>query len=109
MFELKYEIAGIEAKTFYGVNNQYFNLLKSKFPTLKITGRDHFIVALGPQEVLDLLKVKLDDVVNFISKNNSINLKDFESLMNLKDDTEKQLVFDQDIIVKGVNGKIIKA
>ena len=109
MFELKYEITGIDAKSFYGVNNQYFNLLKSKFPTLKITGRDHFILALGPQEVLDLLKIKLDDVVSFIAKNNSINLKDFESLMSLKDDTEKQLVFDQDIIVKGVNGKIIKA
>lgn len=109
MFELKYEITGIDAKSFYGVNNQYFNLLKSKFPTLKITGRDHFILALGPQEVLDLLKMKLDDVVSFIAKNNSINLKDFESLMNLKDETEKQLVFDQDIIVKGVNGKIIKA
>lgn len=109
MFELKYEITGIDAKSFYGVNNQYFNLLKSKFPTLKITGRDHFILALGPEEVLDLLKIKLDDVVSFIAKNNSINLKDFESLMNLKDETEKQLVFDQDIIVKGVNGKIIKA
>ena len=109
MFELKYELSGIDAKTFYGVNNQYFNLLKSKFPTLKITGRDHFIVALGPQEILDLLKIKLDDVVSFIVKNNSITLKDFESLLSLKDDTEKQLVFDQDIIVKGVNGKIIKA
>ena len=29
--------------------------------------------------------------------------------MKLKDDNEKQLVFDQDIIVKGVNGKAIKA
>jgi len=27
----------------------------------------------------------------------------------IKDETEKQLIFDQDIIVKGVNGKIIKA
>ena len=51
MFELNYEIEGIDAKTFYGVNNQYFNLLKSKFPTLKITGRDHFVFALGTQDV----------------------------------------------------------
>ncbi|MGA9213008.1 PhoH family protein [Kaistella sp.] len=109
MFELKYEIEGIDAKTFYGVNNQYFNLLKSKFPTLKITGRDHFILALGTQEALDVLKIKLNDVVSFISKNNSITLKDFESILNLKDEAEKQMVFDQDIIVKGVNGKIIKA
>ncbi|KEY19971.1 PhoH family protein [Kaistella antarctica] len=109
MFELKYEIEGIDAKTFYGVNNQYFNLLKSKFPTLKITGRDHFVFALGTQEILDILKIKLDDVVSFISSNNSITLKDFDNILNLKDDAEKQMVFDQDIIVKGIGGKIIKA
>ncbi|MCQ4034476.1 PhoH family protein [Kaistella montana] len=109
MFELNYEITGIDAKTFYGVNNQYFNLLKSSFPTLKITGRDHFIFALGNNEALDVLKNKLDDIVNFISKHNSITLKDVENILNIKNETEKQLVFDQDIIVKGVNGKVIKA
>lgn len=109
MFELNYEIKGIDTKTFYGVNNQYFNLLKSTFPTLKITGRDHFIFAIGNNETLDVLKSKLDDIVSFISRNNSITLKDIENILNIKDETEKQLVFDQDIIVKGVNGKIIKA
>ena len=109
MFELNYEIKGIDAKTFYGVNNQYFNLLKSTFPTLKITGRDHFVFAIGNNETLDVLKNKLDDIVSFISRNNSITLKDIENILNIKDETEKQLVFDQDIIVKGVNGKIIKA
>ena len=109
MFELNYEIKGIDTKTFYGVNNQYFNLLKSTFPTLKITGRDHFIFAIGNNETLDVLKSKLDDIVSFISRNNSITLKDIENILNIKDETEKQLVFDQDIIVKGVHGKIIKA
>ncbi|MBU8881749.1 PhoH family protein [Kaistella sp. DKR-2] len=109
MFELNYEITGIDAKTFYGVNNQHFNLLKSSFPTLKITGRDHFVFALGNTEALNVLKSKLDDIVNFISENNTITLKDLENLLNIKDENEKQLVFDQDIIVKGVNGKIIKA
>lgn len=109
MFELNYEINGIDTKTFYGVNNQYFNLLKSSFPTLKITGRDHFVFAIGNNETLDILKNKLDDIVSFISKHNSITLKDLENILNIKDENEKQLVFDQDIIVKGVNGKIIKA
>lgn len=109
MFELNYDLNDTESKTFYGVNNQYFNLLKSSFPTLKITGRDHFVFAIGNQEALDIFKLKLDDIVSFIAKNNSLTLKDVESILNLKDDAEKQLVFDQDIIVKGVNGKIIKA
>ena len=109
MYELTYEISGINTKTFYGVNNQFFNLIKSSFPTLKITGRDHFIFAMGNQETLDVFKQKLDDVVNYIFKNNSIELKELESILKIKDEAEKQLVFDQDIIVKGVNGKIIKA
>lgn len=109
MFELTYDLEDIDAKIFYGVNNQYFNLIKSSFPTLKITGRDHYILAKGNQETLDILKQKLNDIVSFISKNNSIELKDVENILNIKDENEKQLVFDQDIIVKGVNGKIIKA
>ncbi|WP_431609873.1 PhoH family protein [Chryseobacterium sp. 'Rf worker isolate 10'] len=109
MFELTYDLEDIDAKIFYGVNNQYFNLIKSSFPTIKITGRDHFIFAMGNQEALDILKRKLDDIVSFISKNNSIGLKDVENILNIKDENEKQLVFDQDIIVKGVNGKVIKA
>lgn len=109
MYELNYTLEGIDVKTFYGVNNQFFNLIKSSFPTLKITGRDQNIFAMGQQETLDILQCKLDDIVLFISKNNSITLKDIENILHLKNEEEKQLVFDQDIIVKGVNGKIIKA
>ena len=109
MFELNYEIKDIDTKTFYGVQNQYFNLIKSTFPTLKITGRDCYIFAAGNQQALDILEQKLDDIVRFIQNHHTIELKDVENILNIKDETEKQLIFDQDIIVKGVNGKIIKA
>ena len=109
MFELNYEIKDIDTKTFYGVQNQYFNLIKSTFPTLKITGRDSYIFAAGNQQVLDILEQKLDDIVKFIQNHHTIELKDVENILSIKDETEKQLIFDQDIIVKGVNGRIIKA
>ena len=109
MFELNYKIKDIDIKTFYGVQNQYFNLIKSTFPTLKITGRDCYIFAAGNQQALDILEQKLDDIVKFIQNHHTIELKDVENILNIKDETEKQLIFDQDIIVKGVNGKIIKA
>lgn len=109
MFELNYELKDIETKAFYGVQNQYFNLIKSTFPTLKITGRDNYIFAMGNQETLDIFKDRLDTVVAFINKHNALDLKHLEEILKLKNETEKQLVFDQDIIVKGVNGKVIKA
>ena len=109
MFELNYDLQGIDTKAFYGVQNQNFNLIKSSFPTLKITGRDNYIFAMGNQDTLDILQRKLNDIVKFISENNNILLKDIENILNIKDEFEKQLVFDQDIIVKGVHGKVIKA
>ena len=109
MFELNYEISDIDIKSFYGVNNQFFNLIKSSFPTLKITGRDNFIFSKGDQETLDIFEVKLNDLVSFIKKYGTINVKDVESILRIKNEDEKKLVFDNDVIVKGVNGKIIKA
>ena len=109
MFELNYEISDIDVKSFYGVNNQFFNLIKSSFPSLKITGRDQFVLAKGAQETLDIFKIKLDDLISFIKKYDTMNIKDVESILRIKDEDEKKLVFDNDIIVKGINGKIIKA
>lgn len=109
MFELEYELKEIDLKSFYGINNQFFNLIKSTFPTLKITGRNHLIYAKGNKEALGVFKNKLDDVVAFLSRYNTMELKDVENILNLKDEMERELVFSQDIIVKGVNGKIIKA
>ena len=81
MFEINYELEGINTKTFYGVQNQNFNLIKSSFPTLKITGRDNFVFAMGNRETLDLLKKKLDDVADYISKHNSLEIRQLESLL----------------------------
>ena len=74
MYELTYELIEIDVKIFYGVRNQNFNLIKSSFPSLKITGRDNYIFAMGNQEILDILKEKLDNIVDFINKNNDIFL-----------------------------------
>ena len=92
MYELNYEINDIDTKMFYGVQNQYFNLIKSSFPTLKITGRDNYIFAMGNQDTLDILKGRLDDMVSFISKHNSIDLKNVESILKIKNEEEKQSI-----------------
>ena len=47
---------------------------------------------MGNNEALKVLQEKLDDIVSFISNNNSIELKDIESILKIKDENEKQLV-----------------
>ncbi len=89
MYVLTYELIEIDVKIFYGVRNQNFNLIKSSFPSLKITGRDNYIFAMGNQEILDILKEKLDNIVDFINKNNDISVNDVENILKLKNDVEK--------------------
>lgn len=109
MYDLNFELNNIDLKEFYGVKNQKFNLLKSSFPTLKITGRNNKIFAVGDSETLDLFKQKLEDIVAFIYKNNSITLKDVQNILTIKNKEERALVFDNDTLIKGVGGRNIRA
>lgn len=109
MYDLNYELKNIDTKEFYGVRNQNFNRLKSSFPTLKITGRNNEIFAAGDTETLQVFREKLDDIVDFMVKNKNISLKDVENILLMKDDSDKHLVFDNDILLKGDKGRNIRA
>lgn len=109
MYDLNYELKDVDIKEFYGVRNQNFNLLQSTFPNLKISGRNDRIYAAGDTETLDLLKSKLDDIVEFLRLNNTLDLKDLQNILHLKNENERDLVYDKDILLKGVNGRPIQA
>ena len=57
--------------------------------------------------ILDEVENEIDEIENQLIE--SADKDDLENILALKDETEKALIFDQDIIVKGVNGKSIKA
>jgi phosphate starvation-inducible protein PhoH and related proteins len=109
LIELTYELKDLDIKAFYGIQNQNFNLLKSSFPSLKITGRDAFVFALGQADVLALLKQKLEEISEFMAKNNQLSINQLTDLLKMSSEADKQLIYDQDVIVRGIAGKIIKA
>ena len=99
---------------FFGVNNNKFNLLKKRFPLLKVLSRGKQIKLAGqPEEVQDA-KEKIELILKFLEKNGHLSEQYFSQILGdeegLNEDQEvPDLTNGNDILVFGRNGRIIKA
>jgi phosphate starvation-inducible protein PhoH and related proteins len=100
---------------FFGINNNKFDLLKKRFPVLKVLSRGSQIKLSGQPEMVQQAKDKIELVVQYIERNGGLSEEYYSKL--LSDDlennnpTEAKLneTFSNDILVFGPNGKMIKA
>ena len=53
---------------FFGVNNSKFDILKKKFPLLKILSRGTQIKLSGAPEQIDLAKEKIDLIIQYMEQ-----------------------------------------
>lgn len=99
---------------FFGVNNNKFNLLKKRFPLLKVLSRGKQIKLAGqPEEVIEA-KEKIELILKFLEKNGHLSEQYFSQILGDEEEmNEEQEVPDltngNDILVFGRNGRIIKA
>lgn len=97
---------------FFGVNNNKFDILKRKFPLLKILSRGSLIKITGKAEEVDMAKEKIGLIVQYLEKNGHLSENYFSQILGDDDGTiDEKIVEDpnNDIIVFGQNGKVIKA
>lgn len=99
---------------FMGVNDNKINLLKKRYPLLKILSRGSQIKLAGQPEEVEEAKEKIDILVKFIEKNGNLSEQYFSQILG--DDeafTDGEEAMDvaanNDIIVFGPNGRLIKA
>jgi len=104
------ELTDVTPSDLYGVNNKYLEILKKYFPKLKIIARGSRIKAYGEAEVLDEFEKRLQMIVDYIIRYNSIDENSIERLIfaNGNDILEKSNA-SKDIILHGVSGREIKA
>jgi phosphate starvation-inducible PhoH-like protein len=104
------EITEINPSALFGVNNRYLQIIKEHFPKLKIVARDSQIKVFGEAEIIDEFEKKLQMLVDYFHRFNSIDENSIERilLLNSQDELNKELG-DNAILVYGLNGKIIKA
>ncbi|MCE3281352.1 MAG: phosphate starvation-inducible protein phoH, predicted ATPase [Chitinophagaceae bacterium] len=97
---------------FFGVNNGKLDLLKKKFPLLKILSRGTQIKLSGAPEQIESAKEKIDLIIQYLERNGHLSENYFEQILG-GDDAETIDAFvdknPNDILVFGPNGKTVRA
>ncbi len=110
MNELIIELTEINPRDFFGLQNANINLIKKYFPKLKIVARGSKLKAYGDEEELELFDTKLTMLLDQFAKYNKLDENTIERVFqsNRREDYESS-ASSGDVLVHGVNGKLIKA
>ncbi len=97
---------------FFGVNNGKLDILRKKFPLLKILSRGTQLKISGAPEQIESAREKIDLVVQYLQRNGHLSENYFEQIIG-GDDSETVDNFVEhhpnDILVFGPNGKTVRA
>jgi phosphate starvation-inducible PhoH-like protein len=97
---------------FFGVNNGKLDLLKKRFPLLKILSRGTQIKLSGAQEQIEAAKEKIELLIQYLERNGNVSHNYFEQILG-GDDTESLDLYVEknphDVLVFGPNGKSVRA
>ncbi len=108
MTERLLEINGIDPVVFSGVKNENINFLKEHFPKIKIVFRGNIIKIYGPAEILDEFEQKLDLILQHIQKFDKLDKEAIEQILMTNQREYRDFVKNDDVIVHGVGGQLIK-
>ena len=97
---------------FFGVNNGKLDILKKRFPLLKILSRGTQLKLSGAPEQVDGAKEKIDLIVQYLQRNGHMSENYYEQILG-GDDAETIDNFIErnpnDVLVFGPNGKTVRA
>ena len=97
---------------FFGVNNGKLDILKKKFPLLKILSRGTQIKISGAPEQIDIAREKIGLLIQYLERNGNVTESYFEQILG-GDDQETVDNFKErhpnEVLVYGPNGKSIRA
>ncbi|HSU29344.1 MAG TPA: PhoH family protein [Chitinophagaceae bacterium] len=97
---------------FFGVNNGKLDILKKKFPLLKILSRGKQLKLSGSPEQIENAKEKIELIVQYLERNGHMSENYFEQVLG-GDDAETVDHFTErnpnDVLVFGPNGKSVRA
>lgn len=112
MTETIINLESVNPIEFFGVNNRKLDLLKKKFPLLKILSRGTQIKLSGSPEQIENAREKIDLILQYMERNGDMSENYFEQILG-GDDAETIDHFVErnpnDILVFGPNGKTVRA
>jgi len=97
---------------FFGVNNGKLDILKRKFPLLKILSRGTQIKLSGANEQIEEAKEKIELLVQYLQRNGHMSENYFEQILGGDDEKAIDNFVDRnpnEVLVFGPNGKTVRA
>jgi len=108
--ELTINIEQVNPIDFFGVNNSKLNVLKKKFPLLKVVSRGTNIKAAGSEEELLQFQDKVEMLVKFLDRYGKLTPADIDELLSDKEKVSQVLPENSnDVLVYGAHGNIVRA
>ena len=107
MAEKKFTLTNIDPIEIYGSRNSKLDLIKSYYPKLKIIARGGKLTVLGDEEMIEQFETKLQVLIQHFHKYNRLTESNIDRL--IMEDHNVVLELDEDVIVHGTHGKLVKA
>ena len=107
MAEKKFTLTNIDPIEIYGSRNSKLDLIKSYYPKLKIIARGGKLTVLGDEEMIERFETKLQVLIQHFHKYNRLTESNIDRL--IMEDHNVVLELDEDVIVHGTHGKLVKA
>lgn len=111
MNEITIELTEISARDFFGLQNETVDLLKKKFPKVKIVARGSKVKAYGDEKELERFEEGFDLLTSHFVKHNQLDENTIERLLHYEESEEFRELSEKEseILVHGVNGRLIRA
>jgi phosphate starvation-inducible protein PhoH and related proteins len=97
---------------FFGVNNGKLDILKKKFPLLKILSRGTQVKLSGAPEQIENAKEKIELIIQYLERNGHVSENYFEQILGGDDEETVDNFIEKnpnEILVFGPNGKSVRA
>lgn len=109
MTEKTIEINTVDPVELFGVSDKKLNLLRDKFPNVKLIARGSNLKIIGESKIIVTFEEKLNILINHLQKFKQLTKENIEVLL-LEDEEELKRQFAQkdEVLVFGNHGKIVK-
>ena len=112
MTEAIINLESVNPIEFFGVNNGKLDILKKKFPLLKVLSRGTQVKLSGMPEQVETAKEKIDLIVQYLERNGHMSENYFEQILGGDDAETVDNFIDRnpnEILVFGPHGKTVRA
>ena len=98
----------VDPQLFYGEDDTNINHIRTLFPKLKIVARGTKLIAFGEEHLLADFQQQLEKLITYATKYNRLDHRAIDSILSTSETESAEKESETDIIVHGVNGKVIR-